>query len=80
MINVPQKLQEIKNEIRDIFKVITINVPEVYLDYFSYLETEGVISCRSDGIRKALDRFIEREKEFQKILRGFNPENSDYKC
>ena len=39
-------------------KVITVNVPQPYIDYIEQLEQKGYIDSRSDFIRKAIEHYI----------------------
>jgi metal-responsive CopG/Arc/MetJ family transcriptional regulator len=43
---------------------ITIAVPETYIKMFKELEKKGMIKNRSDGIRKAVLMFLDKDTAF----------------
>lgn len=49
---------------------ITIALPEIYCDNLRKLQEMGVISSRSDGIRRAIQEFLNKEIENLDLL-GF---------
>jgi len=49
-------------------QIITINLPEKYLDAIQILNDLGIYSNRSETIRVALERFLKQEHHFQKDL------------
>ena len=49
-------------------KIITINLPEKYLDVIQGLEDLGLIPSRSEGIRIALHDFLAAELKFNREL------------
>ncbi len=50
---------------------ITIALPEIYCDNLKKLQEMGVISSRSDGIRRAIQEFLNKEIENLDLL-GFD--------
>lgn len=62
-------------------KVITINLPKLHLQCLRVMEEEGHIRSRSDGIRKALSRFLDEEcllrEELEDLRDGGKEENGD---
>ena len=42
---------------------ITIALPEIYCDNLKKLQEMGIISSRSDGIRRAIQEFLDKELE-----------------
>lgn len=58
---------------------ITIALPEIYCDNLLKLQEMGVISSRSDGIRKAISEFLNREiSENLKLLDFELPKDSSH--
>lgn len=51
--------------------VITINIPEPYLQSLEVLQEKGMYISRSEAIREALKRFLTREFE---IIEKLKPE------
>ena len=51
---------------------ITIALPEIYCDNLKKLQEMGIISSRSDGIRRAIQEFLDKEIENLSLL-GFEP-------
>ena len=49
-------------------KIITINLPEAYLDAIQVLNDLGIYPNRSGAIRLALKNFLSEELNFQKTL------------
>ncbi len=49
-------------------KIITINLPELYLDGIKTLNDLGVYASRSEAIRKALLDFLANELKFYEEL------------
>ncbi|MBN2155916.1 MAG: hypothetical protein JW776_07725 [Candidatus Lokiarchaeota archaeon] len=47
---------------------ITIALPEIYCTNLAKLQEMGIISSRSDGIRKAIEEFLEKELQNIKLL------------
>ncbi len=47
---------------------ITIALPEIYCENLQRLQEMGVISSRSDGIRRAIQEFLESERINIKLL------------
>ncbi len=47
---------------------ITIALPEIYCDNLKKLQERGIISSRSDGIRRAIQEFLEKEMENIQLL------------
>ena len=54
-------------------KIITINLPTAYLDYFDQMIEEGVYKSRSHALRVCLFEFLEKEKVFRESL-NFYPQ------
>ena len=55
---------------------ITIALPEIYCDNLRKLQEMGIISSRSDGIRRAIHEFLGRElSETLKLLDFELPED-----
>lgn len=52
-------------------RIVTINIPDNYLDCFESLIKLGLYNSRSQIVREALKEFIERENTFMQEL---NPE------
>jgi len=52
------------------FQNITIVIPDIYCKNLDKLKEKGVIKNRSEGIREALEEFLEKEKDFTKQI-GF---------
>ena len=52
-------------------KNITINIPNCYDDNFKFLISKKVIASRSDGVRRALKEFLDREYGKNLELLGF---------
>ena len=50
---------------------ITIALPEIYCDNLRKLQEMGIISSRSDGIRRAIHEFLGRELSETLILLDF---------
>ena len=56
---------------------ITIALPEIYCENLRKLQEMGIISSRSDGIRKAISQFLEKElSENLKLLDFEFPKDS----
>ncbi len=49
-------------------KIITINLPESYIDAISILTDLGLYDSRSDAIRKALAKFLPKELTYKNSL------------
>ena len=49
-------------------KIITINLPESYIDAISILTDLGLYDSRSDAIRKALAKFLPKEMAYKNSL------------
>lgn len=47
---------------------ITIALPEIYCDNLRKLQEMGIISSRSDGIRRAISEFLNKEIENLELL------------
>ena len=47
---------------------VTIALPEIYIDNLEKLIEIGLISSRSEGIRIAIQEFLEKELENVKLL------------
>jgi Arc/MetJ-type ribon-helix-helix transcriptional regulator len=47
---------------------ITIALPEIYCDNLKKLQEMGLINSRSDGIRRAIQEFLDKELENIKLL------------
>ena len=47
---------------------ITIALPEIYCDNLKKLQEMGIINSRSDGIRRAIQEFLEKELENIELL------------
>lgn len=47
---------------------VTIALPEIYIDNLEKLIDMGLISSRSEGIRIAIQEFLEKELENVKLL------------
>ncbi len=47
---------------------ITIALPEIYCDNLKKLQEMGIINSRSDGIRRAIQEFLDKELENIKLL------------
>ena len=47
---------------------ITINLPLLYMEYFSHLLKKGIIPSRGEGIRRAIKYFLKKNKKcFEEI-------------
>ena len=61
-------------------KIITINVPDMFIDYFQCLLDIGLYPSRSEAIRVAIRRFIFDElKMSKKLLEENNRIREEYK-
>jgi Arc/MetJ-type ribon-helix-helix transcriptional regulator len=49
-------------------KIVTINVPQSYLDAVQALIDLGLYNSRSEVVRVALAEFIGREEQFNQLL------------
>lgn len=49
-------------------KNITIALPSIMVDGFSVLTEEGLLPSRSEGIRRAIEAFLQKEKKNMEIL------------
>ncbi len=49
-------------------KIITINLPEKYLDAIQTLQDLGIVPSRSQALRDALHAFLARELKFSNDL------------
>jgi len=45
-------------------KIVTINIPDVYLDSIQTMVSLGFYPSRSEAVRQALKQFLVRETEF----------------
>ena len=61
-----------KAEVARKLQNITIALPEIYCDNLKKLQEMGIISSRSDGIRRAIQEFLDKEIENLSLL-GFEP-------
>ena len=61
-----------KDEAKRSLQNITIALPEIYCDNLKKLQEMGIISSRSDGIRRAIQQFLDKEIENLSLL-GFEP-------
>lgn len=52
-------------------KNVTIYIPELFVDTLEELEKLGIISSRSQGVRIAVKKLVEKDKAFQKDLLDF---------
>jgi len=62
----------LKAEVARKLQNITIALPEIYCDNLKKLQEMGIISSRSDGIRRAIQEFLDKEIENLSLL-GFEP-------
>ncbi|MHA1745704.1 MAG: ribbon-helix-helix domain-containing protein [Promethearchaeota archaeon] len=53
-------------------RIVTINIPDQYLDCIQVLVNLGYYPSRSEAVRQALKRFLTEE---DKMTTGMNPEN-----
>ena len=53
-------------------RIVTINIPDQYLDCIQVLVNLGYYPSRSEAVRQALKRFLTEE---DKMTKGMNPEN-----
>ena len=53
-------------------RIVTINIPDQYLDCIQVLVNLGYFPSRSEAVRQALKRFLTEE---DKMTTGMNPEN-----
>jgi Arc/MetJ-type ribon-helix-helix transcriptional regulator len=58
----------LKDEEESKLQNITIALPEIYCDNLKKLQEMGIISSRSDGIRRAIHEFLDKELENVKLL------------
>lgn len=49
-------------------KIVTINIPDQYLDGIETLVNLGFYPSRSEAVRQALHRFLDKEAEFSEDL------------
>ncbi len=49
-------------------RVITVNVPERHLDYIKREQEKGLISSRSEWVRKAVQHYIEFDMNLNEFL------------
>jgi Arc/MetJ-type ribon-helix-helix transcriptional regulator len=49
-------------------KIVTINIPDQYLDCIETMVNMGFFPSRSEAVREALKQFLTREAEFNKGL------------
>lgn len=54
-------------------KIITINLPQQYIDAIQILNDLGIFPSRSETIRIALKNFLSDELELYKILEDVTP-------
>lgn len=52
-------------------RVVTINVPNAYLESFESLIKLGLFNSRSQIVREAIKEFIDKEYEFTSDLKQF---------
>jgi len=58
----------LKNDEGSKLQNITIALPEIYCDNLRKLQEMGIISSRSDGIRRAIQEFLNKEIENLELL------------
>ena len=58
----------VKNKEVSKLQNITIALPEIYCDNLRKLQEMGIISSRSDGIRRAISEFLNKEIENLELL------------
>ncbi|MHA1109464.1 MAG: ribbon-helix-helix protein, CopG family [Promethearchaeota archaeon] len=58
----------LKNDEGSKLQNITIALPEIYCDNLRKLQEMGIISSRSDGIRRAISEFLNKEIENLELL------------
>ncbi len=51
-------------------KIITINIPDDYLEAIQGLVDLGLFQSRSDFVREAIRDFLDNEKKFESTLNG----------
>ena len=49
-------------------KIVTINIPNIYLDYIEKMKQKGEVPSRSEAIRRAIGDFLKHESIFTEAL------------
>ncbi|MCP4760288.1 MAG: hypothetical protein GY870_00810 [archaeon] len=60
---------------KDKLQNITIAIPEIYVKNLTFLQSEGIIRSRSDGIRIAVHQFLQKEVRNAELF-GYEPKKS----
>ena len=49
-------------------KIVTINIPDSYLEYIEKMKQLGKVPSRSEATRKAIKHFLKQEPTFTEAL------------